>query len=98
MTLKGTFACAQRTSYYLKVIRMAPRGSNSFKRNDAIRAIRSAKDAGMSPSMMEVVVAADGSVTYRVYGEDAVPARSGGELSGVSKEWQTEIDRLKKLK
>jgi hypothetical protein len=67
---------------------MGKRGPNAFKRNDAIRAIESARDAGIAPAMVEVVVAKDGSVTYRVYGEGAVPTPAGAE-PGVSK-WQDE--------
>jgi hypothetical protein len=78
---------------------MARRGSNSFKRNDAIRAIRSAKDAGMEPSMMEVVVTTDdGTVTFRVYGEKAAGLMPASSEPGVSKEWQDEINKLKKQK
>jgi hypothetical protein len=47
--------------------------------------------------MIEVVVAKDGSVTYRVYGKDAVAIPVSAER-GVSKEWQDEIDKLKKPK
>jgi hypothetical protein len=50
---------------------LAKRGSNSFKRNDGLRALRIAQDGGMDPAMMEVVVATDGAVTFRVYGERA---------------------------
>jgi hypothetical protein len=45
---------------------MGKRGPNAFKRNDAVRAIESARDAGIAPVMVEVVVAKDGSVIYRV--------------------------------
>jgi hypothetical protein len=71
---------------------MGKHGPNTFKRNDAIRAIESSPDAGIAPAMVEVVVAKDGSVTYRGYGEDAVP---GGTAPDVSKEWQHEIDKPK---
>jgi hypothetical protein len=52
---------------------MARRGSNSFKRHDPIRALRSAREAGIRPAMLEVVVPKGGSATYRVYGNDALP-------------------------
>jgi hypothetical protein len=58
---------------------MGKRGPNAFKRNDAIRAIESARTAGVEPAMVEVVVTKDGSVIYRVYGEDAVPAPMSAE-------------------
>ena len=48
---------------------MARRGTNLFKRNDALRAIRSARDGGIEPAMIEIV-AKDGTI-YRVYGENA---------------------------
>jgi hypothetical protein len=73
---------------------MTRRGSNSFKRNDVIRAITSAKKGGLEPSMLEVIIATDGSVIYRVYGEDAAPSR-GAEPAAVSAEWQAEIEKLK---
>jgi hypothetical protein len=55
-------------------------GGNSFRRDDAVRAIESSRDAGIAPAMVEVVVAKDGSVIYCVYGEDAVPASASSEL------------------
>jgi hypothetical protein len=42
---------------------MARRGSNAFKRNDAIRALRSARDGGLEPVK-------DGTI-FRVYAHDA---------------------------
>jgi hypothetical protein len=38
---------------------MARRGSNSFRRNDGLRALRIARDGGMEPSAMEIVVGTD---------------------------------------
>jgi hypothetical protein len=35
---------------------MGQRGSNAFKRNDAIRALQSARDGGLEPAMMEASV------------------------------------------
>ena len=75
---------------------MARRGSNSFKRNDAIRAIRSAKDGGMEPGALEVVVGTDGAVTFRVYGEKAAGLMPlAPENEAEAKEWQDEIAKLK---
>jgi hypothetical protein len=71
---------------------MARRGPNSFKRNDAVRAIQSARDGGLEPAMMEVVVAADGGVTFRVYGDKAVPM---SESAPGVKAWDEEIEKLK---
>ena len=45
---------------------MARRGANSFRRNDGLRALRIAKDAGLEPSALEIVVGADGAVTFRI--------------------------------
>ena len=72
-------------------------GPNAFKRNDAVRAIQSARGAGIAPAMMEVVVAKDGWVIYRVYGEDVVPT-PGIAKTAPSQEWQEKVDKLKKPK
>jgi hypothetical protein len=75
---------------------MARRGSNSFRRNDGLRALRIARDGGMDPSAMEIVVGTDGAVTFRVYGEKAAglmplaPTTAEG-----AREWQDEIAKLK---
>jgi hypothetical protein len=65
---------------------MARRGSNSFRRNDAMRAIKSARDSGIEPAMVEVIVTTeDGTVTYRVYGEKAAgltPTPTTGDVAG----------------
>jgi hypothetical protein len=75
---------------------MARRGSNSFKRNDAIRAIRSAKDAGIEPSMIEIV-AKDGT-TFRVYGDKATGLMGMSTETTAAREWQDEIEKLKAAK
>ena len=74
---------------------MGRRGSNTFKRNDGLRALKIARDGGIEPAMVEII-AKDGT-TYRVYGDRAVPTPASAE-AGVSTEWQTEIDKLKKPK
>jgi hypothetical protein len=75
---------------------MARRGSNSFKRNDAIHALRSARDAGMEPSALEVVVGTDGAVTFRVYGEKAAGLMPlAPETAAEARDWQDEIAKLK---
>jgi len=75
---------------------MGRRGSNSFKRNDGIRALRIARDGGMEPSALEVVVGTDGAVTFRVYGEKAAGLMGvAPDTAAGAKEWQDEIDRLK---
>ena len=47
---------------------MGRRGLNHFKLNDARRALRSARDAGLNPAGIDIIVGKDGSTTFRVYG------------------------------
>jgi hypothetical protein len=68
---------------------MARRGSNSFRRNDGIRALKIAKDGGLEPAMLEVVVAKDGSTTFRVYSDKAAPMPTA--TSAASDEWTDAI-------
>jgi hypothetical protein len=72
------------------------RGSNSFRRNDGLRALRIAKDGGMEPGALEVVVGTDGAVTFRVYGEKAAGLMTvaPGDAAA-AREWQDEIEKLK---
>ena len=78
---------------------MSRRGSNSFKRNDAIRALRSALDGGLEPSAFEVVIGKDGAVTYRVYSEKAAALLPlAPESTAGAREWQDEIAKLKTAK
>ena len=51
---------------------MARRGTNSFRRNDGLRALQIARDSGLEPIAMEIVVGADGAVIFRIYNEKAV--------------------------
>jgi hypothetical protein len=75
---------------------MARRGSNSFRRNDGIRALRVARDGGMEPTAMEIIVGTDGAVTFRVYGERAAALMPvAPETAADAREWQKEIDALK---
>jgi hypothetical protein len=75
---------------------MARRGSNSFKRNDGIRALRVARDGGMEPSALEIVVGTDGAVTYRVYSEKAAALLPlAPETAAETRKWQDEIAKLK---
>jgi hypothetical protein len=75
---------------------MARRGSNSFKRNDGIRALRIARDGGLDPSALEVVVNPDGAVVFRVYGEKAAGLMPlAPETAAGAREWQDEIAALK---
>jgi hypothetical protein len=75
---------------------MGRRGSNSFRRNDAIRALRSALDAGMSPSALDVIIGKDGAVTFRVYGAQAAGLMTVAPTdAAAAREWQDEIAKLK---
>jgi hypothetical protein len=65
----------------------------NFRKTDAARAIESAKAAGLEPSMVEVVLGADGSTTFRVYGDKA-GVTATPDASG-AKQWAAEIERLK---
>jgi hypothetical protein len=71
---------------------MGHRGSNSFKRNDAIRAVRSARDAGIEPAGLEVIVGADGTTTFRVLGDKLTPETP--QTAG-AREWAKETEKLK---
>jgi hypothetical protein len=75
---------------------MARRGSNSFRRNDGIRALKVARDGGLDPSALEIVVSPDGGVCFRVYGEKAVGVAP--QIAADAREWQDEIEKLKKAK
>jgi hypothetical protein len=75
---------------------MARRGSNSFRRNDGLRALRIAKDAGMEPSALEVVVKPDKSVVFRVLTQQAASLMGVAPTdAAAAKEWQDEIAKLK---
>jgi hypothetical protein len=73
---------------------VSKRGSNSFRRNDGLRALRIARDGGMEPAMMEIVVATDGAVTFRVYGDKAAPMPTASG-SAASDEWADAISEVK---
>jgi hypothetical protein len=75
---------------------MGRRGSNSFKRNDGLRALKVAKDGGLEPSALEIVVGVDGAVTFRVFGEKAAGLMGvAPETAAGAREWQDEIAKLK---
>jgi hypothetical protein len=65
---------------------MGKRGENAFKRNDAIRALQSARDGGLEPTMMEITLGPDGSTTFRIFGSKAVT-----DTTQVNAEWSKEI-------
>ena len=72
---------------------MGKRGDNAFRRNDAIRALQSARDGGLEPAIMEVVLGPDGSVTFAVLGDKAA-ADTTQDTAG-AKAWNAEIAKLK---
>jgi hypothetical protein len=72
---------------------MGKRGDNAFKRNDAIRALQGARDAGLEPAAMEVVLGPDGSVTFRIF-RDKVATDTTQDTAG-TKVWNAEIAKLK---
>jgi hypothetical protein len=75
---------------------MARRGSNSFRRNDGLRALRVARDGGLDPSALEIIVGTDGAVTFRVYGEKAAGLLPlAPATTAEAREWQDEIAKLK---
>jgi hypothetical protein len=72
---------------------MPRRGTNSFRRADAKRAIQSARDGGIEPAGLEVIVAADGTTTFRVLGTKALPDDTREVMSAA--EWDEAIEREK---
>jgi hypothetical protein len=74
---------------------LAKRGSNSSKRNDGIRPLRVARDGGLDPAALEVIVAPDGAVTFPVLGERAAGLMPGAtETAADASEWQDGIAQL----
>lgn len=71
---------------------MARRGSNLFKRNDGLRALKIARDGGLEPAMIEIV-AKDGTI-FRVYGDNAARTETSEEVVS-AKAWDEEIAKLK---
>jgi len=67
---------------------MARRGTNLFKRNDGVRAIKIASEGGIKPAMVEII-AKDGT-TFRVYDSAALT-----ETTQDAKEWSKAIEELK---
>jgi hypothetical protein len=75
---------------------MGKRGSNSFRRNDGLRALKVAKDGGLEPTALEIVLGADSSVVFRVYGEKAAGLMGvAPETAADAAEWAAEIAKLK---
>jgi len=71
---------------------MGKRGDNAFRRNDAIRAVQAARDAGVEPAVFEIVTA-DGT-TFRIFGAGATPTGTTPDAGG-AKAWAAEIEKLK---
>jgi hypothetical protein len=78
---------------------MARRGSNSFKRNDGIRALRIARDGGLDPTAMEIVVGKDGSTIFRVFSKEAAGLMGvAPENEADARDWQTELKAAPKTR
>jgi hypothetical protein len=75
---------------------MGRRGTNAFRKNDAIRALQSARDGGLDPTGMEVAIAPDGGVTFRVFTDRTMQSPSKEVMSAA--EWDSEIEKLRKKK
>jgi hypothetical protein len=73
---------------------MGKRGENLFKRLDAIRAVKAARDSGIEPAMIEIV-AKDGTI-FRIHGSKAAAETTREVMS--AKEWDAEIAKLKAKK
>jgi hypothetical protein len=73
---------------------MGRRGTNAFKRSDAVRAVESARAAGITPTMLEIV-ALDGTV-FRIYGHKALPGETPEIMSAAA--WDEAIAREKAAK
>ena len=71
---------------------MGKRGDNLFKQNDGVRALRIAREGGISPAMVEIV-AKDGTI-FRVYGDNAGLTGSTQDTAG-TRAWDVEIAKLK---
>jgi hypothetical protein len=52
------------------------RGSNTFRRNDVIRLVRAAQDAGIDPGGLEVVVGGDNTVILRILALKAMTGKA----------------------
>jgi hypothetical protein len=71
---------------------MGKRGPSSFKRLDAERAIRSARAAGITPTVVEIETK-DGAI-IRVYSDKAAATDTTQDTVG-TKQWAAEIEKLK---
>ena len=69
---------------------MGKRGSNAFRHNDGVRAIRVARDGGIDPAMLEIEVSPDGSTVFRVFSDRVTPPAHEPIIRS-AKEWNDEI-------
>ena len=76
---------------------MGRRGNNAFRHNDGIRAIRIARDGGIDPAMLEIEVSPNGSTFFRVFSDRVTPPAIEPIIRS-AKEWDAEIEALKKKK
>jgi hypothetical protein len=74
-----------------QICAMGKRGPSSFRRLDALRAVRAARDSGITPGVLEII-AKDGT-TFRVYA-DNVAAATDTDTAAV-KAWDAAIAELK---
>jgi len=72
---------------------MGRRGSNSFRRNDAMRLMRVAADCGLEPSSLEVEIGADGKTIFRVHSAKGVLAEMPEDAG--AEEWRKATEELK---
>ena len=75
---------------------MGRRGANAFRKNDAVRALQSARDGGLDPTGMEVAIAADGAVTFRIFTDRTMQPPTKEVLSAA--EWDAETEKLRAKK
>jgi hypothetical protein len=75
---------------------MGKRGPNAFRRNDALRLMQVAQDAGLDPTTLEVVIAPDGATTFRVHSARGVVTEMPADAGAA--EWRDAIEELKKGK
>jgi hypothetical protein len=72
---------------------MGRRSENLFKRNDVMRAINSARDAGVPVAGVEITCK-DGTV-IRVLGENTAQMQTAQADAASAKTWDAEIAKLK---
>jgi hypothetical protein len=70
------------------------RSENLFKRNDVMRAIKSARDAGVPVASVEVVCK-DGT-TIRVFGEKAAQLAAQDNAAAATREWEAATVAIEK--